>query len=139
MLSDHITGFQHLGVPVTDIQKSKAFYAQLGFHEVMSARLPADDSAIQVVMMELAGFILELYQLTGASLEEIRKRDHGHIDHFALDVTDINAVFRMIQAAGLTPLEKAPVFLPFWENGIYYFNILGPDGEKVEFSQRVTG
>jgi lactoylglutathione lyase len=137
MLSDHVIGFQHLGLPVTNLQTSKAFYVKLGFHEVMSASLPAPEGAVQVAMMDLNGFILELYQLTGAALEAIRGRTHGHIDHLALDVGDIDAVFQAVRTAGLIPLEDAPVNLPFWERGVRYFNILGPDGEKVEFNQRL--
>lgn len=137
MLSEHIRGFQHLGLPVTNIRRSTEFYSRLGFREIMAKELPTDGGSVQVVMLELNGFVLELYQLVGAALLEIKGRTHGHIDHFALDVDDIKAVFDAVQAAGLTPLEDAPVFLPFWEKGVYYFNIQGPDGEKVEFNQRL--
>lgn len=137
MLSARITGFQHLGLPVTDLQHSQAFYIRLGFHQVMATTLPTADGDILVVMLEIAGFVLELYQLPGAAGAEIGTRGHGHIDHFALDVDDIQQVWAAVTAVGLTPLEDAPVFLPFWEKGVYYFNILGPDGERVEFNQRV--
>ncbi|MFN8528790.1 MAG: VOC family protein [Anaerolineae bacterium] len=137
MLGTHISGFQHLGVPVTDLARSKAFYSRLGFHEVMATALPSPEGEIQVSMMEIAGFILEMYQLPGAAGAEIGTRNHGHIDHVALDVDDIRVVFDTVKAAGLPPLEDEPVFLPFWEKGVYYFNIQGPDGEKVEFNQRV--
>lgn len=137
MLGDHISGFQHLGLPVSNMQRSKDFYAQFGFHETMFREIPSDDGTVLISMLELNGFVLELFQLAGAALEEIKSRSHGHIDHFALDVDDIHAVFRAVQAAGLSPVEDAPVFLPFWEKGVYYFNIQGPDGEKIEFNQRV--
>ena len=137
MMGDNITGFQHLGLPVTDIEKSKAFYTRLGFSEVMHRELPRDDGAVRVVMMALNGFVLELYQLIGQELEEIRNRQHGHIDHFALDVRDIGAALAAVRSAGLETLEPEPVFLPFWDKGVYYFNILGPDGERIEFNQMV--
>lgn len=137
MFGDNLTGFQHLGLPVTDLQKSKAFYTGIGFAEVMVRELPQGDDVIRVAMLELNGFVLELYQLTGDDLDEIRSRQHGHLDHFALDVRDIDAALAAVRAAGLQPLEESPVFLPFWEKGVYYFNILGPDGEKIEFNQVV--
>ena len=37
--------------------------------------------------------------------------------------------------AGFKVIEEAPVFLPFWKNGCKYFNITGPDGERLEFNQ----
>ncbi|MCA9912844.1 MAG: VOC family protein [Anaerolineae bacterium] len=137
MLDDHITGFQHLGLPVSDIRCSRDFYARLGFHEIMFREIPSDEGTVLISMLELNGFVLELFQLVGAALEEIKSRTHGHIDHFALDVNDINAAFQAVQDADLPPLEDAPVFLPFWDKGVYYFNIQGPDGEKIEFNQRV--
>ncbi len=138
MLSARITGFQHLGVPVMDLQRSKMFYLRLGFREVMATTLPTPDGEIHVAMLEVAGFVLELYQLPGTLGAEIATRGHGHIDHFALNVDDIQHVWATVKAADIAPLENAPVFLPFWEKGVYYFNILGPDGERVEFNQRVT-
>jgi catechol 2,3-dioxygenase-like lactoylglutathione lyase family enzyme len=122
---------------ITDLARSQAFYTRLGFTETMRAELPSDDGPIQVAMLELNGFVLELYQITGVALEEVRARRDGHIDHVALDVRDIDRAFEAVKAAGLEPLEDAPVFLPFWDKGVKYFNVRGPDGEKVEFNERI--
>jgi lactoylglutathione lyase len=92
-------------------------------------------SAVKVVKMELKGFVLELYQLVGNELAEVRARADGHIDHFSMDVQDIDRAFEEVRTSGLTTLEDAPVFLPFWDKGVRYFNVRGPDGEKVEFNQ----
>lgn len=135
MLEGNLDGVQHLGIPVTDIKRSRAFYAQLGFKEVMTAELPADGDSVQVVMLELGNLVFELYQLVGEDRVEVGTRRDGHIDHIALNVRDIDAAFEAVRAAGLDPLEEAPVFLPFWEKGVRYFNVRGPDGEKVEFNQ----
>ncbi len=32
-------------------------------------------------------------------------------------------------------ISRQPHFLPFWENGVKFFTIEGPNKEKVEFSQ----
>lgn len=61
----------------------------------------------------------------------------GAIDHLALDVDDIESAWEEVRMAGLAPLEDAIQFLPFWENGVRFFNLLGPNGETVEFSQRL--
>jgi lactoylglutathione lyase len=55
-----------------------------------------------------------------------------------LNVRDIGKAFRELKAAGLTIVEKESVFLPFWEKGIKYFNVLVPDGERVEFAEQLT-
>jgi catechol 2,3-dioxygenase-like lactoylglutathione lyase family enzyme len=136
LLKDNLQGFQHLGLPVTDLERSKAFYLNFGFIEIMRTDLPPQAQPIRVAMLEKAGFTLELYQLPGADREEVATRQDGHIDHIALNVLDIDVAFTEIKAAGLEILEPdAPVFLPFWAHGVKFFTIRGPDGEKVEFNQ----
>ncbi|MBL8133032.1 MAG: VOC family protein, partial [Anaerolineae bacterium] len=80
---------------------------------------------------------LELYQLPGTEGAEAAARSDGHIDHVALDVTDIDAAFAAARSMRLDLLQDAPVFLPFWEKGIRYFIVRGPDGERVEFCERL--
>lgn len=133
--SNNLGGWSHLGIPVANIEKSKTFYQQFGFKEVMSAEIPVDGDAIKAAFLEKDGFHLEFYQLLGDGLAEVRTRKDGHIDHIALDVADVDAAFAEIQDAGIVTLEDAPITLPFWEKGARYFNVRGPDGEKVEFDQ----
>ncbi|MBK8023309.1 MAG: VOC family protein [Chloroflexi bacterium] len=137
MISTYLTGLSHLGLPVTDIERSRAFYRALGFEEVMQTDLRAGDESVHVCMMSMGGFILEMYQLVGEEGAEIARRGDGHIDHVALDVSDIDASFSAVRAMGLETLQDAPVYLPFWERGIRYFIFRGPDGEKIEFCQRL--
>jgi lactoylglutathione lyase len=86
-------------------------------------------------MLKSNGMIVELYQMPEAELKEIRERKNGHIDHIAFDVDDIDATFNELRQASFNVLEEAPVFLAFWKNGCRYFNITGPDGERLEFNQ----
>lgn len=136
LLKDNLRGLQHIGLPVTSLERSKAFYAQLGFVEVMRTDLPGTSQAIQVAMMQHEALTIELYQLEQEERLAIAQRNDGHIDHIALDVMDIEQAYDEICAAGLEGLEaNAPVFLPFWGHGVRFFTIRGPDGEKVEFNQ----
>jgi len=102
---------------------------------VLAAQVPEPSGIIQVAMMKRDNVIVELYQLTGEELEELRSRSDGHIDHVAFDVKDIDLAFSEIEAAGFETIEDSPVFLDFWDNGCKYFAIRGPDGEKLEFNQ----
>jgi len=130
-----IRRLQHVGLPVTDLARSLAFYEWLGFVGAMDATFPHPDGIGHVAMMQLGAITLELYEFPAAALAEIRARGNGHIDHIAFDVSDIDATFAVLTDAGLMPLEAEPVFLAFWKNGCKYFNILGPDGERLEFNQ----
>jgi len=135
--TENLGGWSHLGVPVTDIDRSREFYSQFGFEEVMYAEIPVEDQAIKASMMDKGGFVLEFYQLLGDDLAEIGTRQDGFIDHIAFDVLDADKAFQEVSAAGLEPLEESPVPLPFWDKGVKYFNVRGPDGEKVEFNERI--
>jgi catechol 2,3-dioxygenase-like lactoylglutathione lyase family enzyme len=136
LLKGNLRGLQHIGLPVTNLERSKTFYSKLGFVESMRTDLPGTSEAVQVAMMYHEGLTIELYQLEQEERQEIAKRTDGHLDHIALDVTDIEAAYGEIRAAGLEVLEEnAPVYLPFWHHGVRFFTIRGPDGEKVEFNQ----
>jgi catechol 2,3-dioxygenase-like lactoylglutathione lyase family enzyme len=136
LLQGNLKGLQHLGIPVTNLERSKAFYAQLGFTETLRTEIQELTDVIQVAMMQHENFTIELYQLVQEDLQEIAKRADGHIDHVALNVLDIEQAYLEIKSAGLEILEdNAPVYLPFWEHGVKYFTVRGPDGEKIEFNQ----
>ena len=60
--------------------------------------------------------------------------DKGEL-HIQTDVKDIEKVYAMINQAGLNSTQDTVHFLPFWENGVKFFTIEGPNKEKVEFSQ----
>lgn len=131
-----INYIQHIGIPVSNIQKSIGFYEKFGFTNVMpsSFEIEGEKGGI-VAMMKRDSIILELYQMPASYLTEITNRKDGHIDHIAFDVDDIELAFTTIKENHFTILEKEPVFLNFWNKGCKYFNILGPDGERLEFNE----
>ncbi len=126
---------QHIGIPVTDIKTSEAFYNKLGFENVMTSQFDFNGGKGNVIMMQKAEMIIEIYQMPETELVEIRSRKAGNIDHIAFDVSDIDTAFAELKKEGFHIVEEAPVFLPFWQNGCKYFNILGPDNERLEFNQ----
>jgi len=130
-----INHLQHIGIPVTDLRRSTVFYEQLGFGSVMDSDFIFDGGKGNMVMMKFKEIIIELYQMPEKELAEIRNRKNGHIDHIAFDVDDIDIVFKELTDNQFQILEDQPAFLPFWKNGCKYFNILGPDGERLEFNQ----
>ena len=120
-----VTGLQHIGVPTNDMEKTIEFYKSLGFELALDVM----NGEERVCFFKLAGVCIEAYQ-NGQAVGHA-----GAIDHVALDVKDIYAAWDAVTAAGFVPREPEPVFLPFWENGVKYFNITGPNCETVEFSQ----
>ena len=122
-ISDISTGLQHVGIPTNDIAKTIAFYETLGFRVVHRK----DNRGEDVAFLKMGDLVLETYEnhkAVGIS---------GAIDHIALNVTDVEEAHRIAGDLGMDVIEEGQ--LPFWENGVRYFTVLGPNGEKVEFNQ----
>lgn len=131
-----LDGLAHIGIVVSDIKRSKRFYGQFGFKEVFKTKIKGDQDEAEVIILRNVGINIQLIQ-PADKLEEVKLRKDGHIDHIAFDVRDVEKAFQELRDSGIKVLEEKPVFLPFWERGIKYFNILGPDGERLEFSQKL--
>lgn len=123
----YITGLQHIGIPTNDIEKTKDFYELLGFQVVFETVNQKADEKVSFLKLDHA--VIETYENKHAVLE------NGALDHIALNVTDIEEVYKLATEKGFSISEKEIQFLPFWERGVRFFTITGPNKEKVEFSQ----
>ena len=110
-----------------DSDKTGEFYHKLGFETAFET--VNEEANEKVVFLKLGTLVVETYENHAAKME------HGAIDHVALDVRDIEEIFQYINEAGLNSTQDTIHFLPFWENGVKFFTIEGPNKEKVEFSQ----
>ncbi len=117
------TGLQHIGVPTNDLNQTIDFYQSLGFE--LAHRTANGDE--QVAFLKLGNLMIETYQNFKAA------RINGAVDHIAINVTDVEEARRIADSMGLEVIEEGQ--LPFWENGVKYFTILGPNREKLEFNQ----
>src|SRR6266550_578353 len=132
LLKTNFNGIQHIGIPVTELERSKAFYARLGFEPVMEKFFVYNADIGHCCIMKRDQTLIELYLMPSAELAEIRVRGNGHIDHIAFDVKDVDQAYAELKQAGFTMADAAPVFLDFWQNGCRFFNVIGPDGERLE-------
>ena len=117
------TGLQHIGIPTNDLNQTIDFYQSLGFE--LAHRTAIGDE--QVAFLQLGNLMIETYQNFKAA------RINGAVDHIAINVTDVEEARRIADSMGLEVIEEGQ--LPFWENGVKYFTILGPNREKLEFNQ----
>lgn len=126
-LKNYSTGVQHIGIPTNDMESTVAFYHKLGFETAFETINKEADE--KVVFLKLGTLVVEAYENRAAALTS------GAIDHIALDVKDIEEIYKYVNEAGLNTTQDTIHFLPFWENGVRFFTIEGPNKEKVEFSQ----
>jgi lactoylglutathione lyase len=126
-IADISTGIQHIGIPTKDMNKTIAFYESLGFHKAFHTGSAENND--RVVFLQLKDLVIETYETNEAAGVV------GAVDHIALNVIDISAAFSVISNGEYTLLDSSIQQLPFWENGVRFFTILGPNKEKIEFSQ----
>ena len=124
-LSEYVTGIQHVGIPTNDMEATLVFYEALGFRRVYHTV----NGSEKICFLQLKNLCIETYENGNAVLKV------GAVDHIAIDVTDIEAAYRAVQTLGCNFLGEEISYLPFWERGIRYFVILGPNQEKIEFCQ----
>ena len=61
----------------------------------------------------------------------------GAINHIAIDVKNIDKVFSLVKSLDMEMTDNNVNSLPFWENGVKFFTIIGPNRERVEFCERL--
>ncbi|HBF36171.1 MAG TPA: glyoxalase/bleomycin resistance/extradiol dioxygenase family protein, partial [Firmicutes bacterium] len=113
------SGVQHIGIPTNNMEATTRFYEGLGFQTVLSTHGKSNE---KVIFFRLGNLTIETYENQSA----VGKT--GAIDHIALDVADIDKAFAIAMTNGYQILEDGIQFLPFWDNGIRYFIVLGPNG-----------
>ena len=129
-LGDFALGLQHVGLPTNDLKATIAFYESLGFETVYQVKNEAagEDAAF----LRLKNLTIEAYENGQAAMQS------GAIDHIAIDVDDVEAAYRLAQEQGYQIVSNGVEFLPFWQNGVKFFILLGPNQERVEFNQYLS-
>ncbi|MDE6895366.1 MAG: VOC family protein, partial [Lachnospiraceae bacterium] len=59
----------------------------------------------------------------------------GAVDHIAIDCRDVEAAYALAKAKGYSIVSDGMEELPFWEKGVRFFTMEGPDAVKVELNQ----
>ena len=120
------TGIQHIGIPTSDIETTIGFTKVWDFRPCTRIRyLQTRQSCI----LQLGNLMIETYAEGGNGLV-------GAINHFALNCTDIQAAYAWICEQGYKVLSNGIEELPFWEKGVAFFIIEGPNKERIEFCER---
>jgi lactoylglutathione lyase len=122
-----ITGIEHTGVMVSNMDRSISFYTN-----VLGLKL-LDRFDHTSVPVELGFLGLEdkvLVELIAGYPGEVT--NEGKVHHIAFSVTNIEEKFDLLKEKGVTLKDKEITELP---NGKYFF-FYGPDEESLEFFER---
>ncbi len=126
-----VTGNNHVGLRVRDLETSRAFYEKLGFEFIVGPIGPEPVA----VMLHPSGvninFILNASE--GASKENLLMdvpEKHTGFTHIALEITDRSEVVEHLEKVGIPITET--VELP---DGTIFFFVRDPDGNVIELHQ----
>ncbi len=126
-----VNGLAHIGVFVSDIERSIAYYEKiLGFECYEKTDIENPSGVIRLAFIRNGSCIIELVQKPNA----IQKSD-GPVDHIAMVVDDIDAAMKSLKAKGVVFEKDEPVVLPTLFNGVKYAFFRGPDGEQLEINE----
>ena len=128
-LAGYFDDLQHIGMPTDDLKATVAFWEKLGFKKL--GEFDTDDHGNEVVFMQYNHLTLEIWTGDGA----VRKT--GAINHISLNTKDADAAFKAAKAEGFKLKDDEVQHLDFWDKGIKFFNIEGPNAETIEFCEIV--
>ncbi|TCK17663.1 lactoylglutathione lyase [Thiogranum longum] len=126
-----ITGINHIGIRVENLDDARKFYEQLGFIFLAGPVGPEPVAIMEHPSGVNINFILNADSgITKNILMDVKERYPGYT-HIALDVNDISAVQKQIEDLGIN-ITEGPITLP--DGGIMFF-IRDQDKNVIEFHQ----
>ena len=124
-IQDNITGLHYISIPTADLDETILFYTEIGFDITLMTEHPV--TGRQIVFMKQQDLLLKAYE------DETVTAENTAIQ-FAIRVLDIEDAYDFICKRGLSVMEDAVQSLPYFENGLRYFTVEGPNKERVEFT-----
>ena len=124
----------HIGLVVSDLARSTAFYEALGFG--ISSDRPSDDGSRVIRFLELDGFSLELFWYAKPAEPKAAPAPGGKgqlgFRHLALHTDDLAGALAELKAAGLVPADLEIRVVPI---GFALVFLSDPDGVEIELMQ----
>ncbi len=131
-MREHIKGLHHIGIPTRDMEATVKFYTNLGAEIYFDKIDQEDGQPVRVVIFDFYGIKIEAYERKNASGQP------GAIDHIAFEAADIITLYQKAKESGCVMMEDCAEHVQpttYWPQDIRWFIVVGPNGEKVEFSE----
>jgi lactoylglutathione lyase len=126
-----ITGLAHIGVYVSDMNRSMTYYEKiLGFECYEKVDIEEPSGVLKLAFLRKGSCAIELVQKP-----EVTPKQDGPVDHIAMEVDDIDAAMANLKAKGVVFDTDESVFLPSLFKGVKIAFFRGPDGEHLEINQ----
>lgn len=133
----------HIGIPVSDMERSLQFYHDALGLEIVSSRevsgervsagVQVPDARIKITLLEAGNAQLELLQyLNPVGRPFDRQNNDVGTAHVSFEVADIRATYDRLQALGISC--NTPPFPSSYPEGWGWFYARDPDGITLEFN-----
>lgn len=126
-IEENATGLQHVGIPTLDMDATTKFWELLGFKVTGEFQ----NLTSKVKFLEFKGLVIETWEARAEQANGVV----GAINHISLNVEHIEDIFAECQKSTLNVVNDSIQERPFWDKGIKFFNVEGPNHEIVEFCQ----
>lgn len=136
-MPQHRTVFNHVGLCVSDRERSRRFYeGLLGFQFWWELELPDEGTAallaleppigVRATYLVRDGFVLELIDYSGRSARTGQRRvmDEVGLTHMSLSVSDLAGVIAQVESFGGSVIEESTTAM--------FAMIRDPDGQLIE-------
>jgi catechol 2,3-dioxygenase-like lactoylglutathione lyase family enzyme len=122
----------HIGIVVSDLARSVAFYEALGF--ATTAVMESDDGSRTIQFMELGDLQVELFWYASPTAPGPRPDERAPgFRHLALRTDDTEAAMADLKARGVMPQDTEMRVVP-GRFKLAYFD--DPDGVQIEIMQQ---
>ncbi len=126
-----ITGINHIGIRVTDLELARAFYEKLGFVFIVGPIGPEPVAIMEHPSGVNINFILNADSgVTENILMDSSKKYPGYT-HMALEITDIESIQQSLEKLGIA-ITEGPIKLPDQSSMLF---IRDQDRNVIEFHQ----
>ena len=126
-----ITGINHVGLRVSNLEITRGFYEKLGFEFIIGPVGPEPVAIMEHPSGVNINFILNASGTTRLNLLMDVTEKHTGFTHVALEVTDLQSVQRQLESINYTVTE-GPIVMP---DGASFIFIRDPDDNVIEFHQ----
>ena len=124
-----ISGINHVGLRVKNLEVSRAFYELLGFEFIVGPIGPEPVAIMEHPSGVNINFILNASKhSTTIMLMDVAEKHTGYT-HMAIDVSDLESVEKQLKEKNI-PITGGPITI---EDGSTFIFIRDPDSNVIEF------
>ena len=127
-------GLAHIALFTDDLEKTIAFYENLGGKCTMRGEAPKPQWVNKLAMVEICGFALEIVQPGGGEPVAVTNDAFRHI---AIEVDHLEEAIAEVKARGVDSFLGGITEMPGLFGGVRNPFFPGPSGEQIELMQKM--